>query len=270
MRSIINTELNYLKKIIILLIAIGFSQEFHAQFKYNFETLQGDFGDMVDQPINWDKNDWLTIGSIGLLTYGTMHYDSYVREFSLNNQVYKNTLPVEFGRIWGEPLTTLGIAGTFYLHGLATDNTANKKLGFEVGEAALYTSIVTMVFKYAFGRERPRENADPFSFHPFSFRDDFFLSLSSGHTALAFSLSTVLAEHIDNDYLKVLAFVPAFMTAFSRVYQNHHWVSDVLLGGIVGYSVAEFVTRLHKSNSSSQSNLNQDKPVSLFFIKIPL
>ena len=128
-----------------------------------------------------------------------------------------------------------------------------------------------MLFKYSFGRERPRENSDPFSFHPFSFQSDNFLSINSGHTALAFSLSTVLAKNTSNDFLKIVLFAPAFMTAFSRVYQNHHWTSDVLLGGIIGYSVAEFVTRLHKSQKIDDGGIEVPQPpINLIDFRIPL
>ena len=267
--SVLNTSI--LSKILFLLLFFGISQNINAQYKYNFNTLKDDFSEIVKQPTNWDKNDWLTIMGVAGLTYGTMYLDSEVRELVLNNHDYRNSIPVEFGRIWGEPLSSLAIAGSFYVHGLASDNNANKKLGFEIGESAFYSTLVTLLLKYSFGRERPRKNPNPFSFHPFSFKDDFFLSLSSGHTALAFSLSTVLAEHTSNDYLKVVAFIPAFMTAFSRIYQNHHWTSDVLLGGIIGYSVAEFVTRLHNFKSSKNSlNPIPQNPITLIDFRIPL
>ncbi len=115
--------------------------------------------------------------------------------------------------------------------------------------------VATLLLKISFGRERPRQNSDPFSFHPFSFEGDNFLSFSSGHTAFAFSLSTVLANNTENNYLKVIFYIPAFMTAFSRVYQNHHWFSDVLFGGVVGFSIAKFVTGLHKIKNHQQNNL---------------
>lgn len=252
----------------IVLVLSSFCNAF-SQTKYNFETFTNDLEDIVKQPSKWDKNDWLTIAGIIGLTYGTMFIDESVRENVLNNDNYRNSIPVEFGRIWGEPLLTLAVGGSFFIHGIAADNTANKKLGFEIGESALITSAITMIFKYGFGRERPRENSDPFSFYPFSFREDNFLSINSGHTALAFSLSTVLAKNTSNDYLKAALFLPAFMTAFSRVYQNHHWTSDVLLGGIIGYSVAEFVTRLHNSKSSNNSDLKEPMaPIPLFSFKM--
>lgn len=264
----INSANNYK---IILLLFLFFSTQIFSQYNYNFKTLTNDFETIIKQPSNWDTNDWLTITGIVGLTYGTMHIDEFLRDQVLKNNGYHNSVPIEFGRIWGEPWATLALGGSFYIHGAASNNSANKKLGFEIGESALYTSLITILLKYGLGRERPRENSDPFSFHPFSFRDDDFLSLSSGHTALAFSLSTVLAEHTTNNYLKVAIFIPAFMTAFSRVYQNHHWASDVLMGGIIGYSVAEFVTRLHKSSSDDGKNPIVPQPtINLLDFRIPL
>ena len=265
----LDIKLPIISRFTVILLFGMISYEISAQYKYNLNTFTDDFKEITKQPSNWDKNDWLTIMGVAGLTYGTMYFDEIIRENVLNNHDYKNTIPVEFGRIWGEPWATVAIGGSFYLHGLATNNNANKKLGFEIGESAFYTSVITLILKYSFGRERPRENENAFSFYPFSFQNDNFLSLNSGHTALAFSLSTVLAENTTNDYLKVALFVPAFMTAFSRVYQNHHWTSDVILGGVIGYSVAEFVTRLHKPKSSEETEVWPEKPMNLFFFKIP-
>lgn len=182
-----NIKSPFTLRFILLLVYFLLSDNTSAQYKYNLNTFTDDFSHIVKQPSNWDKNDWLTIMGVAGLTFGTMYNDEAIRESVLNNHDYENSIPVEFGRIWGEPWATVAIGGSFYLHGLASDNQANKKLGFEIGESALYTSLITMLLKYGFGRERPRENSNPFSFHPFSFRNDNFLSLSSGHTALAFS-----------------------------------------------------------------------------------
>ena len=62
------------------------------------------------------------------------------------------------------------------------------------------------------------------------------------------NLSTLLAANTNNNYLKALAFVPALLTASSRMYQNHHWASDVFLGAAIGYFTGKFITDLHKQN----------------------
>jgi hypothetical protein len=241
-----------------------------AQGNYNLETFSNDFGEFSSKPVNWNKNEWLTFIGIAGLTYGTMYIDEFVRERGLENNIYQKSIPVEFGRIWGEPYATLIIGGGLYLHGIIEENKVNEKIGFEIGESAIFTGLITLLLKYSFGRERPRENSDAFSFQPFSFMGDNYLSINSGHTALGFSLSTVLAKNTDNDLIKTVFYLPAFLTAFSRVYQNHHWFSDVILGGIIGYSVAEFVSKQHKPKKSDNLELNQNNPIPLFLIKIPV
>ncbi|MCW8850186.1 MAG: phosphatase PAP2 family protein [Melioribacteraceae bacterium] len=241
------------------------------QTNYNLKTISSDFESLVLAPKSWDNNDLIKFVGISGLTYAAMHVDEYILEQVLNNHSYRNSIPVEFGRIWGEPWLTGVLAGGFYIHGMANDNNGNKRLGFEIGESAIFTSLATLLLKISFGRERPRLNSEPFSFHPFSFKSDNFLSFSSGHTALAFSLSTILASNTENNYLKVIFYIPAFMTAFSRVYQNHHWFSDVLFGGVVGFSIAKFVTGIHKVNNHSAENLTiHQNPIPLVDFKIPL
>ena len=261
-----------MKKSLFLFIILFFISEIsNAQYTYNFKDLVSDSESFIEQPTTWQSNDWFTFVGAAGLTYGVMYIDEFVREKVLENHGYKNTIPVEFGRIWGEPYSTLAIGSGFYIHGLAADNKSNKRIGFEIGESAFFTSLITIFLKYSLGRERPRENSNPFSFHPFSFNGDNFLSLNSGHTALAFSLSTVLAKNTEDNYLKAILYIPAFMTAFSRVYQNHHWTSDVILGGIIGFSIAEFVTKLHNSKSSFDSTtLLPQNPIKVIDLKIPL
>jgi len=258
---------NSLKYISVLFIYILAFQDHFGQYKYNFNTFSDDFNEIIKQPSNWDSGDLLIFAGAAGLTYGSTFIDSLVRESVLRNAQYQYSIPVEFGRIWGEPWATLLMGGAFYIHGMAADNSANKKIGFEIGESAFYTSVITLLLKFSFGRERPRENNDPFSFSPFSFKGDNFMSLSSGHTALAFSLSTILAENTNNDYLKIAFYLPAFLTAFSRVYQNHHWTSDVLLGGIIGYTIAEYVSGLHKPKSDDDL-MERMKPFPIFNYRI--
>jgi hypothetical protein len=257
------------RKIIFIAIILFLPGKLQAQNNYELNTFSDDFKQIMKQPAKWNGSDLLIFSGAAAITYGTMHYDSAIKDLMLQNKKYQYTLPVEFGRIWGEPWATLAIGGSLYIHGSASDNAANKKIGFEIGESALYTSIITLIIKFAFGRERPRENGDPFSYSPFSFKGDNYLSLSSGHTALAFSLSTVLAANTDNSYLKAAFYLPALLTAFSRVYQNHHWTSDVLYGGFLGYIVAEFVTDMHKSKSEANNIEKLQQPIPLMSLKIP-
>jgi membrane-associated phospholipid phosphatase len=127
------------------------------------------------------------------------------------------------------------------------DNRSTGKVGFEIAQAALYSGGITSILKFALGRARPYTDEGSTKYQPFTLWDDGFHSFPSGHTTLAFALSTVLSRNADSRVLKVLAFVPAAMTAFSRVYQDYHWTSDCLVSAVIGYVVATWVVDLHES-----------------------
>ncbi|MCP5063674.1 MAG: phosphatase PAP2 family protein [Ignavibacteriae bacterium] len=257
--------------ILVFLLQISFVSNSVAQHNYDIKQFGSEFGTFAVQPTNWSSNEWLMALGIASLTYGTMQFDEQIKYEFQANQNYRSSFPMQFGKLWGEPIVTLGLGASVFGYGLLKDDNTSKKIGYEIGQSAFFAGIITTIIKYGFGRERPRTNNNPYSFKPFSFSSDNYLALSSGHTALAFSLSTVLAENTDNTYLKVISFIPAVLTAFSRVYQNHHWTSDVLLGGIIGYSVGKFVTDLHL-DLQVNSTLLGASPIesNIFVIRIPI
>jgi membrane-associated phospholipid phosphatase len=69
--------------------------------------------------------------------------------------------------------------------------------------------------------------------------------MPSGHTTSAFALSTVMSRQAHSTFLKILAYVPAGFTMFSRLYQHQHWLSDEILAAGIGYFVGNWVVDLH-------------------------
>lgn len=232
------------KYLLILILLWTLTIPITAQNKYNFKQFGEETGDFFTAPFSWDKNDFITLGLISAATYALMYADQPIKnEIAKINSNKKHWL-MEFGRYWGEPIPSLAISGLLLIHGYAFDNSTTKKIGFEVGQSFLYSVTVISGLKIIIGRARPSTGNDPFTFEPFAFKNPNW-SLPSGHTTVAFSLSTVLAANTDSYALKAAAFLPAFLTAISRVYQNHHWTSDVFLGAAAGYFVGKFVTDLH-------------------------
>jgi hypothetical protein len=222
-----------------------------AQNAYNFSQFGNETADFIKQPIHWDGNDWLKIGLAGAGTFLVMQIDQPVRDAVMRDRSYDTSVPIKFGKFWGETYTTAALAGAFGLHGVLTQNNSTKKVGFEIAQAALYSGGITTVLKLALGRARPYTNEGSAKFVPFTIMDDGFHSFPSGHTTLAFALSTVLSRNTDSKALKVIAFVPAALTAFSRIYQDYHWTADCVLAGVIGYCVAAWVVDLHDSKESS-------------------
>ena len=74
--------------------------------------------------------------------------------------------------------------------------------------------------------------------------------MPSGHSTVAFILSTVFSRNADSPILKVLAYVPAAVTMISRVYQDQHWTSDTFAGAALGYFVGTWVVDHHEQSDS--------------------
>jgi hypothetical protein len=222
----------------------------HSQNNYNWKQLWNESGDYYSAPLNWDKNDILTFGLIAAGTFGIMQFDDTIKDEVSKINSDKNNWLMEAGRYWGEPIPSMILSGALLLHGITTNDNTTRKIGFEIGQSFIYSVSVTGALKIVLGRARPYTGSTANTFAPFSFTNSNW-SHPSGHATVAFSLSTVLAANTNNDALKVLAFVPALLTATSRVYQNYHWTSDVFLGAIIGYFTGKFITDLHHEKEVS-------------------
>lgn len=111
-------------------------------------------------------------------------------------------------------------------------------------EAVAYNHFVTVITKIGIGRKRPSYENYPES----EKENDGRKSFISGHSSTAFVIATYsslyIAEHSgdNNDTVNLLlkggiiaaSFSAATYTAWSRVHDNRHHVSDVIAGGTVG------------------------------------
>lgn len=108
-------------------------------------------------------------------------------------------------------------------------------------KSTLVSGAAAMVLKSMIGRQRPTSSPDsPFNFTPFGFKDQ---SLPSGHSAVAFALATSFAREIKGQWDDAAFFTLAALTAYSRMHDDKHWASDVVLGAGVGILSARFVHR---------------------------
>ncbi|MGD0592026.1 MAG: phosphatase PAP2 family protein [Bacteroidota bacterium] len=243
------------KILLSLLVFIICESSLFAQNKYNLSQFGDETVDFIKQPSKWDGSDWLKLGAMGAGSFVLIETaDQPARDFILKDRSYLYSVPIEAGRIWGELYSPIVLFAGFAAHSLITNNTSTRKVAYEIGQASLYTGAITYILKTAFGRARPYMNEGTSSYHPFSFRDDYH-SFPGGHTATAFVLSTVLSRNAGPTWLKILAYLPAAITPFSRIYEDKHWVSSNFFGGTLGYFVAKWVVDTHeKKDKQIQSN----------------
>jgi membrane-associated phospholipid phosphatase len=241
------TRHTFLSSIILFLFC---ESSLFAQNSYNFSQFGNETWSFIKQPTTWELGDWFKLGLIGAGTFVVMQADQPIRESVLKDRRYTKSVPIEFGRIWGESYVIPIVAGGFGLHGVLTDNSSTKKIGFEVAQAVIYSVAITQILSKAVGRARPNQDKGAFFYQPFTFFGEDYHSFPGGHTTAAFVLSTVLSRNAHSGFLKSLVYVPAVLTLVSRVYQDYHWASDDLLGAAIGYLVAEWVVNQHEQNEN--------------------
>lgn len=143
------------------------------------------------------------------------------------------------GNAIGDPVYVIPAIGVSYLAGQLTGNHNLTRLAWNAGRAALVASGVTTALKYTIGRTRPSRDGDSDHFQPFGGATSF----PSGHTTLAFAMATVIADETHDSWSDPLVYAAATVTAYARVNDDRHWVSDVFAGALVGHLSARFLSR---------------------------
>ena len=155
---------------------------------------------------------------------------------------------MDAGKLYGNLVTPVIIGGGIYSAGLFAKNEDIRITGRMVFEAVLYSGLITTISKTVLGRARPYKERGSDYFKPFNI-DDGYVSMPSGHSTVAFALSSVLANRIHNVYASIGLYTIAGVTALSRIYHDQHWASDVILGSAIGYFVGDFISSGSNKNS---------------------
>lgn len=111
-------------------------------------------------------------------------------------------------------------------------------LFFTVASAGL----IALFFKNVLGRARPKyfENFGSFYFDPLSF-DPSLASFPSGHATTSFACAVALSLVIPK--LRFTVISVAFWIALSRYLIGAHYMSDIIVGGVLGSCIAIYVKR---------------------------
>lgn len=110
--------------------------------------------------------------------------------------------------------------------------------------AAAYTAgnVIVSVLKPAVGRQRPYVTGHPDRLRPFTASGDWH-SFPSAHAIHAFTLAAAVAEEAHRPWVSAVGYGAAAVVAWSRVYQDQHWTSDVVAGGVLGAVTAKATVR---------------------------
>lgn len=219
-----------------------------AIFVDDCDSFLSDGGHVFSAPARFDGGDWLLAGAAVAGVGASMLLDETVRDLMLRNQDRTLSGYLTVGDYYGRIATPLVLSGTIYLGGLLSGDHSLRETGLLVAEATAFAGIVTTVTKMLTGRSRPFLDEGPYRYRGFQYRDDY-LSFPSGHCTVAFAISTVLSERIDHPVATAVLYLLAATTAIQRMHADKHWLSDVLAGSIVGYTVGRAVIDRHTART---------------------
>jgi membrane-associated phospholipid phosphatase len=209
---------------------------------------------LFSAPAHFGVKGWALTGGALAGTGLTMLADDPVRnEFREAHNSFKDQV-TDLGNFYGTGLPGGVVVIGLYTTGLAFDAPGVRLAGRHIAQSLLYAGLTTTVLKIAIGRHRPYLNDGTQAYDPFKGPDGFH-SLPSGHTTVAFAISSSLAADIDNPWATVGLYGVAALTAASRIYVDRHWLSDTFLGAAIGTACGWGVVHLHDRPGGDHSSL---------------
>ena len=186
-------------------------------------------------------------GAVGL----TYLFDDDIRNKLQGSKSRGMDKATDVGSLIGNPFLHIGIAAAVYGGGILGDSPRWKETGEMLGEALLLADATTLILKEAVGRARPFVTGDKGSFRPGQFKTDYD-SMPSMHTSSSFAMASVMAATSNSMATKALYYSAATFVGFSRIYQDKHWASDVVMSAAIGELCGRIVTATHVNRGNSK------------------
>jgi hypothetical protein len=269
----------FYKKVILffLLLVITFPIQINSQtketniYKIIGNDLRISYYDGLctfSSPARFDKYDWIKFGTTIATTAAFMNFDKDIRkEFSKNHNDIKDKI-ADIGNVYGNLITPVVIGSGIYSYGLFFKDDYVRETGRMLFESVLFSGIITDATKIIVGRGRPYSERGPYFYKMFTL-DEGYVSFPSGHSTVAFAVSSVLANRIHNIYASIGLYTLSTVTALSRVYSDKHWASDVVIGSAIGYFVGDYISSDKKNcNSKNKVTYNIYPSISGLGLKI--
>ncbi|MDB6085843.1 MAG: phosphoesterase PA-phosphatase related protein [Gammaproteobacteria bacterium] len=206
-------------------------------------TALDDAGQYFTAPLRWDAEDWTYFGVTAVAVAAAHQFDSNVRSHfatgsnAVLNGKDKNSLRDAL------PSVAL-IAGTWATAGYLGDSDGYRET-WRLVESGVLSSVSAEVLTLSVGRKRPDATTSPNQWRQ---GGDSFPSV---HASAAFAIGMTFAESGNDDYRwirRILGYGVAGGTAYIRVKNNVHWVSDTVAGAALGIATARFVLNRENGN----------------------
>lgn len=240
-------------------------QTFGHVVKTSFNTIPSDFVYLGKEfSDDWAKTGYYAAGILGLIATDKITTKAWQDYVEPNIDYRLPNITPHFLRgsknVWinshENTYLTYPIIG-IYLGSLITNNEKGQYVGVNAFKAIAYSTLITQItLKSIFGRNRPEDlTGNTSRGYPFTNNNwDFFngrentiifadgkgTAMPSMHVTTYFALAKVLQMEYDNYWVPYGLMSIVF---FSNVKDHLHWMSDMVLGGIVGTLIGRSIVR---------------------------
>lgn len=222
-----------------------------------FSALGEDEGEILSAPFRLKGKDLLKWGGIALATGIMIHNDEKIYEriktYQAEHEWVDKVSPSLSRMCEGYPF---GVAGLFWLYGAAFKDQKAAETGSLAMQAMIHSFVVIQLIKHLTGRTRPSEfdGVDRWE-GPAGFFKRYeegkwaqYDAFASGHTITIWSLATVIAhQYNDSPVVPIVCYSLATLGGLATITEDLHWVSDVFIGAVLGYSISRFVVKKRSS-----------------------
>ena len=212
------------------------------------------------QPL-FTAEDAFFAGSVIFATVAIAPLDKAIADYlqgspQTNRFLRKLSVSVEAVAQPGAFLIGAGLYGVGRLSG----NERMASLGLHGTEAIVVGLLLTNVIKVAAGRQRPYVDRD--KPHDYGFmrgwKQEQYRSFPSGHTLIAFAAAAAVTQETRHWwpnsawYVGTVMYGGATLVGLSRMYNNRHWASDVMIGGLIGTFSGLKVVKYHRTHPDNR------------------
>jgi membrane-associated phospholipid phosphatase len=197
--------------------------------------------DLIKSPLHWNKEQWIIAGGTVAFTLTALSVDEPLNQTLLgwNDESADNF--GKWGDVAGGPPLQFALSGSAILVGSIAKSPSITNFGLDNLQAQVFVSGLAMLVKNLSHRTRPETGDGPYKWYgPFDGwgNESFF----SGHSALAFCTANMLFLHSHKKWwVGVLGYGGATAIGVSRMQQQKHWASDVVMGAVMGTAISSFV-----------------------------
>ena len=202
----------------------------------------GDLTELPTKPAKWSSGQWLLAGGVVAATGGSLFVDDKVADFYDCHRIEDLRDVSNAVTHFGDSKYQVPLISGFWAAGYVLGDMQMRKIAADAAEASIIAAfIINPPLNYVTGRALPSSEESPSNFRPFTWHR---YSFPSGHSAAAFALASVLDVDLRETFgywHTPVVYAGALCVAQSRLYDRKHYLSEVILGGAIGWAIGNWV-----------------------------